>query len=119
VRDHTSLKAWQRAREVTLGCGMMARDHWKPWAGAIFQQMLRASLSVQLNVAEGYAVRSPGRTRQHWVTAYGSCVETLDCLDLLAELDVIPRETAETMRQDALETSWMLLGLLRTLRTVR
>jgi four helix bundle protein len=119
MRDHTSLRAWQHAHEVTLACGRMARDHWKPWAGAIFQQMLRASLSVQLNIAEGYAVRSAGRTRQHWITAYGSCVETMDCLGLLAELEVIPAGVAERTVQVARASSWMLLGLLRSLPIAR
>lgn len=102
-----------------MACGALARDYWRPWAAAIYQQMLRASLSVQLNIAEGYAVRSVGRTRQHWITAYGSCVETIECLDLLSRMEAIPKEDGESISQRAREASWLVLGLLKMLASHR
>src|SRR5215216_4389644 len=76
MRDHKSLHAWQEARGVVLGVIDLARTAWKPYAAALFSQLQRASLSVQLNIAEGYAyATSPSFTR-HLAIAYGSAVET-------------------------------------------
>ncbi|MGH7519117.1 MAG: four helix bundle protein [Gemmatimonadales bacterium] len=75
VRDHTSLIAWQLARTVTRASLAAGRSHWKPWAAAIFWQLQRASLSVQLNIAEGYARRSRRAFLYQLNVAYGSAVE--------------------------------------------
>jgi four helix bundle protein len=64
MRDHRSLEAWQEARLVVLGTIQLSRDSWRPDAAALFGQLQRASLSVQLNIAEGYAyANSPSFTR--------------------------------------------------------
>jgi four helix bundle protein len=89
MRDHRSLHAWQEARAVVLGTMAMARDCWKPYAAALFSQLQRASLSVQLNIAEGYAFgESPTYTR-HLRIAYGSAVETGELLEIALEADVV------------------------------
>jgi len=116
VRDHTNLRAWQAAREVALASSRLARSHWRPWLAAGYQQLLHASLSVQLNIAEGYALRAPGRTRFHWLTAYGSCVETVECLEFLLALEGAPAEDLESLIVRSREAQGMLLGLLRKAR---
>src|SRR6185295_8440921 len=72
VRDHKSILAWQEAHKVTDAVIDGARTSWKPFAAAVFAQLQRASLSVQLNIAEGYALRSSRRFRNHLETAYGA-----------------------------------------------
>ena len=52
----------------------------------MLDQLRRAALSVQLNIAEGFASGRSPRCRQHLRIAYGSAVETTDVLDLLIEL---------------------------------
>jgi hypothetical protein len=54
VRGHTSLEAWKEAHAVSLGVLEIARTSWRPYAAALFSQLQRASLSVELNIAEGY-----------------------------------------------------------------
>ena len=92
MRDHRSLHAWQEARAVVLGSLELARNSWKPYASALFAQLQRASLSVQLNVAEGYAFgESPSFTR-HLAIAYGSAVETGDLLEVLIDAQVVAED---------------------------
>jgi four helix bundle protein len=82
MRDHTSLRAWQEAHAVSIGVIRLAKEFWKPYAAGLFTQLQRASLSVQLNVAEGYTFgNSPSFTR-HLGIAYGSAVETGELLQL-------------------------------------
>ena len=116
MKSHTSLLAWQRAHAVTLAVIRASRDHWKPWAAAVFSQLQRSALSVQLNVAEGYARRLPAPFRNHLGIAYGSAVETADLLRLCLEEDVIPREIALSALRDCGETQALILGLLKRLR---
>jgi four helix bundle protein len=115
MRDHTSLKAWQSAREVAVASARLCRHYWKPWASAAYEQLQRASLSVQLNIAEGYALRSVGRTRQLWLTAYGSAVETVDCLVMLKELGAAPDPILDPALQTARASAALVLGLLGSL----
>ncbi len=43
---------------MTTAAFLAARSHWKPHASALFDQLQRAALSVQCNIAEGYALGS-------------------------------------------------------------
>ena len=89
VRDHTSLLAWQEAHATSLAVIRLCQTAWKPYASALFGQLQRASLSVQLNISEGYTFgRSPTFTR-HLGIAYGSAVGTGEILSLLTEVGII------------------------------
>ena len=75
---------------MVLGTLELARTSWKPYAAALYSQLQRASLSVQLNIAEGYAYAdSPSFTR-HLSIAYGSAVETGELLEVALEAKVVP-----------------------------
>ena len=115
MRDHTSLIAWQRARAVTRAALTAGRSYWKPWAGAIFWQLQRASLSVQLNIAEGYARRGRRAFLYHLNVAYGSAVETGELLELCRDDQVLPPDVVEAALNDCRECQRVLLGLIRRL----
>jgi four helix bundle protein len=113
MRDHKSLIAWQRARSVALRVVRLSRDHWRPWAGAILFQLQRASLSVQLNIAEGHALRSKSRFRNHLIIAYGSAVETVELLELAVDADCWGEAISHQTLATAIESRALLLGLIR------
>jgi four helix bundle protein len=116
VRDHRSLRAWQEAHAVSLGVIRLSRDCWKPYAAALFAQLQRSSLSIQLNIAEGYSFgNSPTFTRQLGI-AYGSAVETVELLRLGVEAEVFPAHTGATLLLRANRCSQLLLGLLKRRR---
>jgi four helix bundle protein len=68
---------------VVLGVVELARTSWKPYASALFAQLQRASLSVQLNIAEGYSFGESPSFRRYLSIAYGSAVETGELNHLL------------------------------------
>ncbi|MGH7702262.1 MAG: four helix bundle protein [Gemmatimonadales bacterium] len=117
MRDHRSLIAWQLSRTVARAILGLSRKYWKPHAAAVFQQMQRASLSIQLNVAEGYALKSSARFRNHLEIAYGSAVETGELLELAADENVVPVEVVTPVLGDCRRTQRLLLGLIKRYRT--
>ena len=100
-----------------LGVIDLARDSWKPYASALFSQLQRASLSVQLNIAEGYALgESPTYTR-HLRIAYGSAVETGELLEIALKANVIAVDTGASLLARNQRTQRLVLGLLRRSNT--
>jgi four helix bundle protein len=113
MRDHRSLHAWQEARAVVLGTIDLARDSWKPYAAALFSQLQRASLSVQLNIAEGYSFgESPTYTR-HLRIAYGSAVETGELLEIALKANVVTVDIGTRLLIRNRRSQRLLLGMLR------
>jgi four helix bundle protein len=113
MRDHRSLYAWQEARAVVLGVIDLACRSWKPYAAALFSQLQRSSLSVQLNIAEGYAFGKSATYRRHVGIAYGSAIETGELLEIALECDVIPAEQGNYLLKRNQRSQRLLLGMLR------
>lgn len=113
MRDHTSLLAWQEARKGALLSSKLCRDYWQPWAASLFGQLQRSSLSVQLNIAEGYAFAGRKRGRNHLRIALGSAIETEDICRNLADLDAVPSPMLDDLRAHAQRSQQLLVGLLR------
>lgn len=113
MRDHRSLAVWQEARAVCLRVIEASKRHWHPWASALFAQLQRSALSVQLNLAEGASFGpSPTYTR-HLGIAYGSAVETIELIELLLDAEAIPPDAGRHMLTKAKHTQQLLIGLLK------
>jgi four helix bundle protein len=119
VRDHRSLEAWQESRFVVLGALELARDSWKPYAAALFSQLQRASLSVQLNIAEGYAYGDSPSFARHLSIAYGSAVETGELLEIALDGKVAGEDQINHLIERNQRNQRLLLGLLKWRRSKR
>ena len=117
MRDHRSLEAWREARAVTSAAFTLCRSHWRPDCSALFGQLQRAALSAQLNIAEGYALRTPRRFANHLTVAYGSAVETTELLRLGLEEGILPADSTPPTIQRAQRCQALLLGLIKKYRT--
>ncbi len=113
MKDHTTLEAWKEARVVSLGVMKAARRHWRPWGSALFAQLQRASLSVQLNVAEGATFNRSRTYARHLGIAYGSVVETKELLELGIEAELLPAEVGQSLLDHTKRAQALLLGLLK------
>jgi four helix bundle protein len=119
MRDHTSLKAWQEAHAVTLAVLELARTAWKPYASALFFQLQRASLSVQLNISEGYTFGDSPTFTKYLGVAYGSAVETGELLSLLAESTIVELVLVDPVKEHNRLCQRLILGLLKRRRAFR
>jgi len=116
MRDHRSLEAWKEARAITAISIQFGRTHWKPLAAALLTQLQRATLSVQLNIAEGYALKTPRRFANHLTIAYGSAVEVVELFRIVAEEGIVPTQLAEEGIHKGSCCQAMLLGLIKRYR---
>jgi four helix bundle protein len=119
MRDHRSLEAWQEARFVVLGALEVARTCWKPYATALFSQLQRASLSVQLNIAEGYAYANSPTFTRHLTIAYGSAIETGELLEIALDAKLVPADVGRLLLGRNRRSQRLLLGLLKWRKKAR
>lgn len=98
---------------MVLGTLELARDSWKPYAAALFSQLQRASLSVQLNIAEGYAFGESPTYLRHLRIAYGSAVETGELLETALKANVISVDPGAHLLARNRRSQRLLLGMLR------
>ncbi len=87
---------------------------YHPRAKSLFDQIRRASISIEANIVEGYALNTPGLCRRHLRIAIGSAAEA-ECLTrAAAELAYLDRPTARALLA-ALDSALAALhGLLRS-----
>jgi four helix bundle protein len=119
MRDHTSLRAWQEAHAVSVEVIRLCKNSWKPYAAALFSQLQRSSLSVQLNIAEGHTYGNSPTFTKHLGIAYGSAVETEELLRLAVETGLIEEKHLKPLLERSLESKYTLLGLLKQRRQFR
>ena len=110
MRDHTNLIAWRLAKRVVKEVVTLCECRWRPSFSAMYGQLKRSSLSVQLNITEGYGLKEPRQKIRHYRIAYGSCLESADVLELLVELG---ESAAEPTNATCRECCRVLLGLIR------
>lgn len=116
MRDHKPLEAWKEARKVSLDALDASQHYWKPYAAALFSQFLRAALSVQLNIAEGYALGTRRSFANHLRIAYGSAIETKEILELALEKRILPQDKTRETIESCSRCQRLLLGLLKHYR---
>jgi four helix bundle protein len=86
MRGHEHLLAWQVANQSAVAIHSWADRHWQPARASTLNQLRRSSLSVTLNIVEGFASGPGRRCRYHLRIAYASSVETTAILVFLGEL---------------------------------
>ncbi len=113
MRDHTSLLAWQVANRLAVEVYRISTACWSPPTAAAWGQIRRSSLSVQLNIAEGYRWRPGARWRFHLRVANGSALETVELLRFLVEVGAVRSESATEAAMLADRCGRLIWGLQR------
>jgi len=113
MAPHRDLAAWETAREVVAIVLRLSRGASEPYLSAVFAQLQRSSLSVHLNIAEGYASGRTRRCRYLLEIAYASAMETDDLLQLLADEAVLAPDEANAGIATCRRSQALIKGLLR------
>ncbi len=118
MRDHRTLEAWKEARIVTLLVLKHTREHWRPWSSALHHQLQRSSLSVQLNIAEGYSYGLSRSYVRFLGIAFGSIVETIEVVELMKDAGALPADAADIILARAVRCRRLLVGILKQVRPI-
>jgi four helix bundle protein len=111
------LDAWKRARDLSLGVLRALDGKRQPETFALFDQLRRAAISVEANVAEGHALHSTPQFIRHLNIALGSVAEVKCLLELTGEMNYLSEPVAADLTRKAKRSAAVLYGLRRKLIT--
>ncbi|HEV8398351.1 MAG TPA: four helix bundle protein [Gemmatimonadales bacterium] len=110
---YRSLFAWQQAHQAAVLTLTKCDACYHPRSRALFDQLRRATISVEANIVEGYALSTPLQFRRHLRIAMGSAAEA-ECLTrLAAEVRYLPPETTDELERLLERAMAALHGLIR------
>lgn len=110
------IEAWQKARELVnllyniTNTGKFKSDY------SLKDQINRASLSIMLNIAEGFGRRSNKEFINFLVMSHGSTSEIQSAMYAAIDRKHIDSETFNNIYSKCTEISKMIMGLIKYLR---
>ena len=82
----------------------------------LISQLRRSTVSIPLNIAEGYGKQSTGTEFKRYLSmAKGSCNEVMVLLDFLRDLGLLKEEHHRKYHEKYKEIEKMLFGLIRSI----
>jgi four helix bundle protein len=117
IERFEDIDAWKKARELTkiiyevTSQGKLATDF------SLRDQIRRAAVSIMANIAEGFEREGNKEFRQFLATAKGSAGEVKALLYVALDAGLTSMEQFQRIRTLADETSRLLAGFLRYLKT--
>ena len=113
--DFEKFEVYQKAKFFTKEMSDIAEALSNKFA-RIADQLIRASLSIPLNIAEGAGRYSKPDKRNFYVIARGSVFECVAIIDMLLEKKQITADQKEKYYATAEELSKMISGLINSQR---
>ena len=117
IERFEDIEAWKKARELTkiiyevTSQGKLASDF------SLRDQLRRAAVSIMANIAEGFEREGNKEFRQFLATAKGSAGEVKALLYVAMDAGLTSMEQFQQIRTLSDETSRLLAGFLRYLKT--
>lgn len=116
IERFEDIVAWQKARELVKEVyrmssnGKFAKDY------GLRDQLRRASVSIMLNIAEGFARKTNKEFIQFLVIAHGSAAEVQSALYIALDQEYISQMQFEALYKRTDETSKLIMGFSNYLR---
>jgi four helix bundle protein len=109
--DHERLRVFQLASDVYVECAALVR-RLSPLHRHLRSQLLRASSSIPLNIAEGTAEVSKGEKARFYRMALRSAAECGAVLYLLTRCRAVDGDAADAIREKLRQIIAMLTALI-------
>jgi len=116
MRDHTKLRAFELADQLTLAVYEATRGFPKEEQFGLTSQMRRAVVSCASNIVEGCARHTELDYLRFLDMAFGSVREVEYQASLAHRLGYLSAKSYESLRDRCVETSKVLGALIRSLR---
>lgn len=115
VEKFEDLICWQKAR-------VLVKEIYRITSKEIFRkdfvlkdQIRRASLSVLLNIAEGFGRKSHKEFKYFLYLSHGSIAEVQSCLYIANDLNYIDKDFFDKLYSNSTEISKIISGLIKSL----
>lgn len=109
---HTKLDVFVTAKSLVLNCYKISKLLPQDERFNMTQQLRRAALSIQLNIAEGSSRKSAIERRRFYEISRGSLVEVDTILDLAEELEYFKEEDLTQTGQLIVKTFQLLSKMI-------
>ena len=109
------IEAWQRARKLVFEIYKISNEKFFSKDFSLRDQIRRASVSIMLNIAEGFARKTKKEFIKFLYISHGSVAEVQSCLYIALDLNYVPKEKFSFLYQECEEISKMLSGLIKYL----
>lgn len=112
IQRFEDILSWQKAKELTVKLYDLLRDSRD---FTFKDQILRASISITNNIAEGFDRGSDKELRQFLIIARGSTAEVRSMLELAVEIGIISSQDHKELLTVTEEISKLLTGFIKKL----
>src|SRR5437899_12962684 len=99
MHSYKTLEAWKRAHAAVLLVFQATDRARHPRAFGLFDQLKRATLSVEAKIVEGYALATVPLCRRHLRIAFGSAAEAECEARVAQELEYLPAPVVDQIEQ--------------------
>lgn len=111
LKAFRKLIVWQRAHELTLIIYRASEKFPKHEMFGLTSQMRRSAVSVEANIAEGYALGTTPNYLRHLNISVGSLAETESHIEIAHDLEYLSDATYEKLTEKAREVGYLLSRL--------
>lgn len=119
MHSYKTLEAWKRAHAAVL-LVFEATDHARhPRSFTLFDQLKRATLSVEANIVEGYALGTVPLCRRHLRIAFGSAAEAECQARVARELRYLPESVVDRIEETLGGAMRAIYGLMASPPVIR
>lgn len=112
-KDFEEIIAWQRGIDLSASIYARFKDHRD---FGFRDQILRASVSVSNNIAEGFGRGSNTQFRYFLNVSRASCNEVRSMIVLAERIGYLSKEDVDALRTECIRLSATILGLIKTMR---
>ena len=107
------LLVWQKSLDFAAECVRIANNLPRKYQYSFADQLIRASLSIPSNIAEGSGRGTKRDQANFYAIAKGSLYETVNILKLLEKVGDLNLDSTKGLYFEAEEIAKMLHGLIR------
>ena len=113
IREFSDLHAWKKAHEVVLETYKLTRKFPKDELFGIINQMRRAAISAESNIAEGFGRNSTKDKQQFYAIPKGSLLELQSQAITAMDLGYCSEKEYNSLREKILHAVRLISGLIR------
>jgi four helix bundle protein len=114
IRNFTDSNAWQEAHRLTLEMYKITKQFPDNEQFGLTNQMRRASVSAESNIAEGFGRNTAKNKSQFYAVAKGSLLEVQSQLLIARDLKYIDGKYFEKINNDIITAIKLVSGLVKS-----